>query len=111
MDETILSESPANLWRGPEAVGGRLLVTSEALVFRSHALNIQTGETRLPLREITDVRPVNTLKIIPNGLEVSMRSGERHRLVVGGRSRLLTTIEAARSAANAAPPVFHDPRG
>lgn len=37
----------ANLFRGPEAVGGKIHFNQNSLVFESHKLNIQTGRTEI----------------------------------------------------------------
>ena len=38
--EILLRKGSANMWRGIEAVGGELYLTSHRLVFESHSLNI-----------------------------------------------------------------------
>lgn len=40
-EETILFETDANHFKGIEAVGGRLYLTNQRLVFVSHRLNVQ----------------------------------------------------------------------
>jgi hypothetical protein len=37
----ILAHARANLWRGPEGVGGHLTLTRDHLSFRAHSMNIQ----------------------------------------------------------------------
>ncbi|WP_283133009.1 GRAM domain-containing protein [Rhizohabitans arisaemae] len=95
--ETLLRKGNANLWRGKEAVGGRLWLTSRWLVFRSHSFNNQTGVGTWPLEEIASVAPVNTLGIVPNGMEVTLGSGERIRFVVSKRREWMTTIMQAKA--------------
>ncbi|TMR22797.1 hypothetical protein ETD86_10230 [Nonomuraea turkmeniaca] len=93
--ESVLHKGVANLWAGPEAVGGRLWLTSRVLVFRSHAVNVQTGVWAWPLEEIVSTAPVNTLGIVPNGLEVVLRNGERVRFVVRKRRAWMQAIQHA----------------
>lgn len=84
----------ANMWRGPEAVGGKLKVSNTALVFDSHALNVQTGRSVIPITEIIAVAPAKTFLIVPNRLDVTVRSGERFSFVVAGRDRAGKLIAA-----------------
>jgi hypothetical protein len=95
--EQILRKGLANLWRGMEAVGGRLWLTSGWLVFRSHAANFQAGVGVWPLDAIVSVEPVNTLKIVPNGMEVILMDGERLRFVVNKRGAWMTAITQAKA--------------
>lgn len=40
-----------------EAVGGRLILTADALLFQPHAFNVQRQSLSVPLRQIVAVRP------------------------------------------------------
>jgi hypothetical protein len=96
-DEVLVREGFANLWRGLEAVGGHLYLTSSRLVFRSHAVNIQTGMWVWPLASVTSLEPVNSLRVIPNGLELALSDGDRVRLVVNRRRAWIDAIQRART--------------
>lgn len=103
-NETLIREGAANLQRGLEAVGGRLFLTNRRLVFSSHALNIQTGRTEIPLADIRSVAPCWTrflgVPIAPNALAVRTPTDE-HRLVLFGRSKWAAAISSATSALGA----------
>lgn len=92
--EQTLLELPANLWRGSEAVGGRMTITNHRIYFQSHSFNVQTGVTEIPLRDIQSVGPCNTLGIVPNGLRVTLKSGTEFRFVVSGRANVIRIIQA-----------------
>jgi len=94
LPEQLLLDTPANMWRGAEAVGGRLHVTNQRVVFKSHSFNVQTGETHIPLADIQSVSPVNTLGIVPNGLKIALKSGVEFRFVTWGRQNIINTILA-----------------
>ncbi|WP_238008834.1 GRAM domain-containing protein [Dactylosporangium sp. AC04546] len=96
-NEDVVLRVRANLWRGSEAVAGHLTLTETHLRFRAHGLNIQTQPLDVPVAEITSMRKYNNMRIIPNGLAVTMASGTEHRFVVGGRDRLIAAIEALQS--------------
>jgi len=100
--ETVIREGGANLQRGWEAVGGRLFLTNTRLAFASHAFNVQTGPTEIPLAAIRQVTPCWTkvlgfLPIAPNSVSVSTDQGEL-RFVVHGRSEWAAAIQLARAA-------------
>lgn len=65
--ETIVKQGGANHQRGMETVGGMLYLTTERLVFESHAFNFQTGSTIIDLRDVARVEPAWTkfLNLIP----------------------------------------------
>src|SRR5690348_17008344 len=72
-DETLLHSGPANHFRGIEAVGGKLFLTSRRLRFRSHKMNVQNHDESYLLADVRSFEPSNTLGIVPNGLLVHMK--------------------------------------
>lgn len=98
-DETVIKHGPANHFMGIEGVGGWLYLTASRLVFKSHALNIQTHELALPLSDIRTVEPVRTMGIVPNGLKVTAGEAKPERFVVHGRKEWVRAIEDARRQA------------
>ncbi|MEQ1506627.1 MAG: GRAM domain-containing protein [Myxococcota bacterium] len=102
--ERVLRDGAANLQRGIESVGGRLTLTTARLVFESHALNVQTGTTVIPLSEIARIEPCWTkflglIPLAPNGLAVTTAAGVEHRFVLFGRAAWLTAIVKAKDGA------------
>lgn len=92
-DEEILADVPANLIRGIEAVGGRLIVTSRRVVFKPHPVNIQKMPEEILIDDIVEVGNRNTLGLIPNGFFIRTKAGAEHKLVVWDRRKLLELIE------------------
>ena len=92
--EQVLAEKAANLFRGIEAVGGRMTVTNQRIFFEPHMLNIQTIPAEIPLAHVAEVGKRNTLGIIPNGLSIITKGGEEYRFVVWGRERLIDLIQS-----------------
>jgi hypothetical protein len=90
--ERLVMEVNANLFRGWEGVGGKLIITSKKLHFKSHRFNLQTGETILLLEEITGIQKVNTSGLVPNGLLVKLKNGTSHQFVVNRRNQVYDTI-------------------
>jgi hypothetical protein len=54
-DENILFETPANHFKGAEAVGGKLYLTNRRLVFKSHKFNIRNHQLVLNISDIQKV--------------------------------------------------------
>jgi GRAM domain len=94
-DETLLAEVYANLWRGWEAVGGKLFVTDRRIRFESHPLNVQCGATEILLSEVKAVSRCTNLGWLPNGLLVETTEARTHRFVVWNRQQLLGLIQMA----------------
>lgn len=82
----------ANLFRGPEAVGGRLKLTDRRLLFKSHNINIQTGTTEILIEQIAEVKKRNTLGIVPNGISIVTKDGAKYKFVLWRRSKIIDFI-------------------
>ncbi len=85
MNESIL----ANYFRGIESVGGKIYFDETGLVFKSHSLNIQTGQTRIDYSQIAEVKKRNTLGIIPNGMSIITKDNKIHKFVIYNRSNVI----------------------
>ena len=86
-DEKIIQEAFANHWRGIEAVGGRLILTSQRLIFESHAFNIQTGNTVIPLLGINHME-----KGFLNIINVYSENNIKNAFTVWGRTKWIKAI-------------------
>jgi hypothetical protein len=95
--ERLLHDGPANHFLNGEGVGGWLYLTEQRLLFRSHKFNIQPHELSVPLVDISEVRPVRTAKIVPNGLRLVTRSGRDERFVVQAHRRWCDEIIRAQT--------------
>lgn len=98
-NEHLIREGAANLQRGIETVGGRLFLTDLRLVFSSHAFNVQTGPTEIPLSAVRSVQPcwtrfLGVLPLAPNSLAVRTDQAE-HRFVLFDRSIWAQAIQLA----------------
>ncbi len=82
-----------------EAVGGRLILTADAL----HAFNVQRQSLSVPLRQIVAMQPCWTrlfglLPIAPTSLAVRVDDGNQYRFVIGKRTQWMADIASARDA-------------
>lgn len=97
-NEALIREVAANLKKGIESVGGKLFLTDQRLVFESHALNVQSGTTVIPLIDIAAInlcwtKFLNWIPLMPSSLAIKTSDGLEHRLVLVGRSRWKIDIE------------------
>lgn len=93
-NEIIFKEGFANHFKGIEAVGGKLWLTNLRLFFKSHFLNVQPHEESYYLNDLVSVQPVNTLELVPNGIEFTLKDGRTERFVVNQRQDWLTNISS-----------------
>lgn len=91
--EEIVGKFSANLFRGIEGVGGRLIVTNQRLLFEAHKLNLQRAPLEIPLDQISDVAETKVIGLIPNGVTVTCRSGEQHQFVSWNRAKIVAAIK------------------
>lgn len=80
---------PANLFRGIEAVGGNIVFKEQSLLFKSHDMNVQTGETEIEYAQIFHVENIPTLGVVPNGLLITARDGTKFKFVVNNRAEII----------------------
>lgn len=99
--EQVLREGRANMQRGPETVGGKLALTDQRLLFLSHAMNLQSQDSEVPLDRITGVRKAWTkflgaFPLAPNSILVTTADVGEYSFVVTGRARWIEAIDQAR---------------
>ena len=84
----------ANYYRGIESVGGKIYFYEDRLVFKSHAINIQRGETEIKYKDISEVKKRMTMFIIPNGMGITTKDGFRHKFVLYGRDKVIEFLNS-----------------
>ena len=80
-DENVLLESPANHYKGVEAVGGKLLLTNKKFIFKSHKFNIQNRGFSISLDEIVRTDRYKNIGI-SNGFSIQCKNGKTEKFVV-----------------------------
>ncbi len=81
-----------NLFRGKEAVGGRLKINDRSILFSSHSMNIQTGNTEIFIDQISTIRKRITLGLVPNGILIETLDGQQFKFVVWNRQKIIDFI-------------------
>jgi hypothetical protein len=83
-DKDIIMEGAANHFCGMESVGGWLYLTREEIIFKSHNVNIQRHEIRVPLNEVKEIKTSLSLGIVPNGIQINTQN-KLEKFVVNNR--------------------------
>jgi hypothetical protein len=91
-NEKIEEEIFANLFRGLEGVGGKIFLTNQRLIFKSHSLNVQKGQTNIDYSEIVSVQKRKTIRVIKNGIKIITKHGKEYRFVIKERDIHLQKI-------------------
>ena len=94
--ESLTKQGSANHWQGWQAVGGKLFLTDQRLVFRSHSFNVQRHEISIELEEVAFVKLRNNFLLVPNGMSIFLRNGQEERFVIWSRKDWITTIRQAK---------------
>ncbi len=92
-NEKIENEIFANLFRGLEGVGGKIFLTNQRLVFKSHSLNIQKGQTNIIYLDIDSIHKRKTAKLVDNGIKIITKEGTEYNFVVNDRDAVLKKIQ------------------
>jgi hypothetical protein len=92
--EGLVMSGKANLWRGVESVGGALHLTSDRLIFRPHEMNVQVDVLVCERTEISSIKAVRTMGLIPSGIRLTLKSGAGIRLVVSRRREWMPALGA-----------------
>lgn len=91
----VIMEGGGNHFKGIEAVGGWIYLTSEHIIFKSHAFNVQKHEIIIPLNQIVNAKATFTLGFIPNGLKIIKNDGIVEKFVVDNRKTWAKKINDA----------------
>lgn len=92
-NEVLIKEYGANLFRGKEGVGGKIALTNKNLIFKSHKINIQTGETIINIEDISGYEVKNRLfNLLKN--DVTLKTTEKdYRFIIQGRDEFITELK------------------
>lgn len=90
--EELEAYGVANMFLGKEAIGGKLGITEDTLVFHSHKFNIQRSTIRIPFEDIKSIKPCKVMWILSNGIEIRT-DAERCVFVVNDRKAWLEVIK------------------
>ena len=90
--ENIEIEGPANLFRGMEGVGGKMFLTNKKVVFKSHKINIQKGQTDILYENISEIVKRKTAKLIDNGIRIKTKDENEFDFAVNEREKWIEKL-------------------
>ena len=93
MENQYLYKFKANHWKNGEAVGGNLYIYEKKILFKSHKFNFQPHSLEVSYDDIKEIKFSNTLFIVPNGLTIFTKSGEKEVFVIASRKKVKNLIE------------------
>ena len=94
LTDSTVRRGKANHVRGREAVGGRMTLTMEALLFRPHAVNIQTEPMAW---RVVDISGVDVSSRLFTRMDVVFVDGSVERFAVWRRKSWAVDIERCRA--------------
>lgn len=99
--ELTIMEVPANLWRGWEAVGGKLTITNQRVVFLPHGVNFHKAPLEIELDSIESVGPIRhqrgLLRARVARVTLRTKTGQAYEFVVKDGEGLVGAIFTQRS--------------
>jgi hypothetical protein len=90
--ENIELEASANLFNGIEAVSGKLFLTNKKLIFNSHKINIQKGQTNIEYDNMSEISKRKTANLIDNGLRIKDLNGKQYDFVINSREEWIKKL-------------------
>ncbi|MFT5925930.1 MAG: hypothetical protein ACI9WL_000673 [Rubritalea sp.] len=97
-NETLIKEYGANLFRGKEGVGGKIALTDKSLLFKSHKVNIQRGETVVFMEDITGFEINNRIFNLLNN-EITLSTTDKdYRFIIQEREEFVKELKRLNSS-------------
>lgn len=97
-NEILIKEYGANLYRGKEGVGGKIALTNKSVIFKSHQVNIQTGETLIPIQDISGFKINNRIFNFLNNELILITTEKDYRFIIQGRDELMEELKRLNSS-------------
>jgi hypothetical protein len=92
-NETLIKEYGANLFRGKEGVGGKIALTDKSIIFKSHKVNIQRGETVVFMEDITGFEVRNRIFNLLNN-EITLSTTDKdYRFIIQEREEFVEELK------------------
>ena len=87
-NEVVVKAGDSNYLVNSEKVGGKLILTNQRIYFKASNGNGDKFDLEIIPADILEVIFFNTRKILPNGLNVVMKSGEQRRFSMKKRNEI-----------------------
>ncbi len=83
--EVVVHDEGASHFQNFIAIGGRLKLTNDRLLFYSHNLRNHSHQLVIDLKEIVSIEFFKTLLINPNGITLMLKNGDIENFIVDDR--------------------------
>lgn len=90
-NESMVIEAGANHFKGIEAVGGKLTLTDQRLVFISHKFNIQKNREEFDRSSIFEVKPHHKFS---KGIILTTKENASHTFIVDLREKWISELNS-----------------
>ncbi len=98
--KAVIRSGGANHFLNGEAVGGKLYLLDDSIIFKSHSFNLQNHGQEILLEKIVDIEFYNTLGIMPNGLKILTTNGVSEKFVLNNRKKWKADINKIKTGHN-----------
>ena len=96
-DETVLCEGITKLSPGIRAVGGKLLLTDQRLVFMAFKKNSKDRQKQILLADIKEALPKNRLKLFKSEIRIINKAGEYFDFAIYERDKWIKKVNSLRT--------------
>jgi hypothetical protein len=98
--EKLIKEGGANHIKGKEGVGGKLVLTDQRLIFKSHNLNIQNHQQVFYFNDIQSLEEAKSLFVLKNRLVLELLNKDLHKFIVDDPEVWVKEIELMRNTSS-----------
>ncbi|OCK42497.1 hypothetical protein BA195_09985 [Tenacibaculum soleae] len=91
-NEQIEVHGPGNLFKGVEAIGGKIFLTNKRVIFKSHKINIQKISIDINYFNIKQINRTKTVKFIDNGIKITTKNHKEYNFVFNERDLWFSKI-------------------
>lgn len=92
-EESLIKEYGANLFKGKEGVGGKVALTDKSVIFKSHKVNIQTGETIIDIQDITGFEIKNRIFNLLNNQITLTTAIDNYKFIIQERDDFIKELK------------------
>ncbi|MCG8409821.1 MAG: GRAM domain-containing protein [Bacteroidales bacterium] len=85
-NELVVKASDSNYFAGGKSIDGKLILTNQRLYFKPKQEDNQSYNMEIMPTEILEILYFNTLKIIPNGLNIVLKEGRELKFKISKRN-------------------------
>ena len=85
-NELVLKAGDSNYFIDDKSIDGKLILTNQRVYFKTKEENFDTYNLEILPDEIKEILFFNTMKILPNGLNIILKKGVNLKFKIGKRN-------------------------